>query len=443
MPIDTHLKEELDRIDREFGGDNMYKMLGPTLLSYTSTDSSRQYMFTSHIKQLLTLLEPDVPKLQTGFENVIGQYNKAFHELKGTWVVKDIIKKFDNSIMYLVVLYNVDTDTYDIIEKPVAENLTEKFGYEYNTDYMDSLKPGMVVHNEYLYKSTSYDPHMNYRYGKNARVFYSISTDTLEDAVTVRRSWANKITSVEVDDVMVSLNLNDILLNIYGDDDHYKAFPQIGECVKNSVLCATRRINKNHILYDFQAENLRRTYDTDVEYFVSKDAMIYDINVFYNGEEDFPDNLFHSQLKYYYEKNCEYAKNVLEWCDRIKASGSKYTDNVNFFREKFLNYNEYQWKNKDKAFGHIMVEFKVKASVPLETGSKLTGRYGNKGVIANFVEDVAPDDTNPFASMEVTVVDDERMPYYFDPDTGERINVDIMLNMSGSIRRWTKWFSLR
>ena len=232
MPIDTHLKEELDRIDREFGGDNMYKMLGPTLLSYTSTDSSRQYMFTSHIKQLLTLLEPDVPKLQTGFENVIGEYNKAFHELKGTWVVKDIIKKFDNSIMYLVVLYNVDTDTYDIIEKPVAENLTEKFGYEYNTNYMDSLKPGMVVHNEYLYKSTSYDPHMNYRYGKNARVFYSISTDTLEDAVTVRRSWANKITSVEVDDVMVSLNLNDILLNIYGDEEHYKAFTVFVKFVK-------------------------------------------------------------------------------------------------------------------------------------------------------------------------------------------------------------------
>ena len=82
MPVDTQLRKALDDMDAKYG-DQMYKMLGSTLLSYTTTDSARMYMFTSHVKQVLTLLDPDVPRLATGFENNIGSYSNAYKKLDG------------------------------------------------------------------------------------------------------------------------------------------------------------------------------------------------------------------------------------------------------------------------------------------------------------------------------------------------------------------------
>lgn len=445
MSIDVHLKTRLEEADAKYGGDEMFRLLGPTLLSWTNTDSGRMYMFTSHLKQVLCLDNPDIPRLATGFENDIGRYSNAYKQLQGTWEVKDIIRKFSKGDIYTIILYNKKTDTYDMIEKKLAESLTEKFGYVYNTSFMDNLKIGDKITDPILYKSTSFDAHMNYRYGKNARVHYAASTDTLEDAIVIRRSWAESVKTVEVDDIQVSINANDIPLNLYGSGDEYRAFPDLGEHVKNSVICATRKFNKAHLLYDFQKQNMREIKTTDTEYYSPKDAEVYDINIFYNGDEAFPETLFYGQLKTYYDEICIYADKVYSWAKKIKKSGSKYTKNVTFLKSKYDHFNdpEYKWKNKDKAFGNIIVEFKVKASLGLDAGSKLSSRYGDKGVISRIADDVVDtakesivnmftglsDEEKEKLAKDIMIVDDDRMPY---TDDGP---IDISLNLSGSIRR--------
>ncbi len=445
--MSVNLKDALIKMDDEYG-DQMYKMFGPTLLGYPlDCDSSRGYMFTSNLKQVLTLLNPDIPRVQTGFENIIGKYNTAYKKLTGTWTVEDIIYKFSNNkTIYTLILYNKMTDTYDIIEKKVAENLTEKFGYLYNTERMDALSVGDTIKDEILYKSTSYDEHMNYRYGKNAKVYYSTSNDTLEDAVVIRKGWANQVISSEVDEVVVPINDNDIPLNLYGNDDKYQAFPNVGERVINSTLCATRRINKNHLLYDFQPQYMKEINSTDTDFFVTHDSEIYDIDIYYNKSEPFPDNIFYHQLKLYYDDICEYSNKIYQWATDIKESGSKFTNNVTYFRSKHMHFNdsEYKWKNKDKEFSNMLIIFKVKSLIELAPGSKIAGRYGDKGVISRITEPVQTEVYNNILGMmgkesteeerdklskSIAIVDDDKMPYTDD------FPVDIILNMSGSIRR--------
>ena len=451
MSVDTKLRHELEVMDEKFSGDNMVQMLGMSTLNWMNVDSSRQLMFNSHIKQLLTLVNPDVPRIQTGFENTIGKYSNAYKKLEGTWEVKDIIKKFPelpNSHIYTVVFYNKKKDLYDMIEAPIAESLTEKFGYAYNISRMDEMKVGDKIKDEIIYKSTSFDDQMNYRLGKNATVFYSTSTDTLEDALVVRKGWADSIRSVEIDEVQVSVNTNEVLVNLYGDDKHYRTFPNIGEEVNNSLLCAVRVINNDHLLYDFQKKMMMNTMDTDAEYYVSKHAEVYDIDVYYNGDKEFPDNLFYQQIKYYYEAGNEYARKLYRWADDIKKSGSNYTDNISHIRSRYMHWNdrEYKWKNKDRAFANMIIQFKVRALVPLEYGSKITGRFGNKGVVSGIVDtdkidlertlgemlasstDLSPDEIAKYTS-NIQVVEDERMPYADDRP------IDLLLNSSGAIRR--------
>ena len=451
MSVDTKLRHELEVMDEKFSGDNMVQMLGMSTLNWMNVDSSRQLMFNSHIKQLLTLVNPDVPRIQTGFENSIGAYSKAYKKMEGTWEVKDIIQKFPeipNSHIYTVVFYNKKEDLYEMIEAPIAESLTEKFGYAYNISRMDNLKVGDKIKDEIIYKSTSFDDQMNYRLGKNATVFYSTSTDTLEDALVVRKGWADSIRSVEIDSVQVSVNTNEVLVNLYGNSKNYRTFPNIGEEVNNALLCAVRVINNDHLLYDFQKNMMMTTMDTDAEYYVSKHAEVYDIDVYYNGDKEFPDNLFYQQIKYYYEAGNEYARKLYRWADDIKKSGSKYTDNITHIRSRYMHWNdkEYKWKNKDRAFANMIIQFKVRALVPLEYGSKITGRFGNKGVVSGIVDtdridlertlgemlasntDLSPDEIAKYTS-NIQVVDDERMPYADDRP------IDLLLNSSGAIRR--------
>lgn len=442
----------------------MYRIWGPTLISFPSdTDSSRALMNTSQQKQFLTLLEPDVPHVLTHFENIFGHYNRSYKKMEGTWEVIDKIDKFGDGRIYTLVLYNRETRTYDMVEKVVAVARTEKFGFLYDNNHIDSLQVGDVIHDDVLYKSTSYDEHMNYRLGKNANVMYSTSNPTIEDAIYVREGWAKSVRFVELDSVTVSVNDNDILINRYGTDSEYKPFPWVGEMVQDNVICTSRRIVKEHLLYDFQSKNLRTTYPTDTDYFTSKDAMVYDITVYYNGDDPFPDNLFHKELGAVYRACNSYADRVTKAAREIKEKCKRnpryhYTKNIPYLISKFQHVSDpdYKWKFKDREFSNILISFKTFAIVSLQAGYKLVGRYGDKGVISKIASDRIAEDTgeNEYIqnlikdgilgsfdqeltpeelaelSVKYHVVPDSEMPYMEDGT-----KVDVLLNASGAIRR--------
>lgn len=379
-------KDEYLKMDEKYD-DKTYLMSANTLLTWPSDiDGSRLYMNTSETKQSLTIINPDIPRLSNGWENPLGKLNKdrSYKKLEGRWEVRDIVRKFKNGEMYTLVVYNPDENLWDMIEKPITENLNEKFGFFFNTDVMDQCKIGDVLEDEIIYKSTSYDENMNYRYGKNAKVFYSTSTNSLEDAIQIRAGWADGVESVEVDDVNASVNDNHIPLNLYGrKKGEYKVCPDFGEPIIDSCIFALRPIHNDHVLIEFQNEALRTinpTTDTDFYVAEAKSACIYDIDIYYNGSDPFPDNIFFHQLHGYYEEICEYADKMNEWATYIKSSGDNYTDNIPFFKSKYQHWNDPQWswcgKEKNKPFGFMQIVFHVKSILGIVPGSKLAGRYG-------------------------------------------------------------------
>ena len=118
MPITT--TDIYKQMDEEYGN-SMEKCFGPGLLTYPEDIySSRMYMFSSNLKQILTLLEPDVPHIMTGYENTVGEHNHAYKLLKGNWIVKDIIPKYGPNSIYMMVLYNPDEDLYDIYNEQLV-----------------------------------------------------------------------------------------------------------------------------------------------------------------------------------------------------------------------------------------------------------------------------------------------------------------------------------
>lgn len=388
-------KDNYVKMDEEYG-DSIYKLFGPSLLGFpTGTDGARLQMFGQEVKQSLCILNPDFPRIFTQNENIFGKYSWGYKKLEGTWEVKAKIVKFEGFI-YTLVLYNAEQDLYDMIERPLVENPTERYAFLYNTGPMDKLEVGDKVTDYVLYKSTSYDDHMNYRYGKNAKVCMLSTPYVLEDAIWIRRGWLRKIMFIQSGSYQVTVSPNNVPINWYGTNDEFQGWPKLGQEAKDNILCATRPVKKNHVRYDFQTDNLRELMNIDTEYYVPDNSILADVEVYYNGEEDFPDNAFFHQLKEYYDANCHYADEMYEWSTKVKMSGSKYTENVTFFRSKYMHYNdkEYQWKNKDKTFGNILVECRMISVDGMDPGSKEAGRYGDKGVCTTTARD--PEDFDEY-----------------------------------------------
>lgn len=382
MPIEY--KDAYIEMDREYT-DQLYKLFGPGLLAFpVGTDGARLQMQGQEVKQCLNILNPDVARVSTHYENIFGKLGWAYKQLRGTWRVEAKIVKFEG-FTYTLVLYNIDTDTYDMIEKPINENPTERYAFVYNTNAMDKLEVGDTITDEILYKSTSYDKNMNYRYGKNAKVYVISSPDVLEDAIRIRKGWLRKILFVQSSIYKIPVSSNNVPINWYGDNNVFQGFPKLGQMCKDNIVCAIRPVKKKHVRYDFQTENLQKLMNIDTEYYAPDNSILTDIEVFYDDEAEFPSNVFFQQLKEYYDANCNYAEQMLEWSTRIKKSGSNYTENVTFFRSKYMHYNDPEYKWKDK--GSILIKLKMLSVDGMDPGSKGSGRYGDKGVISNEGQD--------------------------------------------------------
>ena len=453
---------DIAALNEKFSGINKEKMFSVSLMGFPlDVDSGRGIMFGSEVKQIQCIKDPDIPRVSTGHENMFGYVSHPYKEMKGDWkVVKKIVK---SDYIYTLVLYNEKTDTYDMVEKRVGEALTEKFGYLYNTEFMDKLKVGSRVKNgDRLYVSNSIDKNGNYCLGKNALTAYKTSTATIEDAVRIRRGFADQFKTSMVANVEVSINDNDILLFMHGNkEEGYRTLPKLGEVLEEqNILCATRRLNSNRALFDLNIDRLTEVLPTDDQRVVSKHTWVYDVTVYYNNhDKPFPDNEFFHELKGFYDDSCRYMDELKDACAEIKASGSKYTTNVTIIKSKADKFNdpEYTWKNsKGSAFNNIVVVFSTITESVIEEGSKLVGRYGDKGVVSKITDNYINRECNELIGelnsegignliakrlgldlpehTKIQMVPDEEMPFFYD-ENGNKRSLDIELNAPGAVRR--------
>lgn len=409
------LKELLAVKEQELKGTNdVFSMSLLTFPGYVS--SSRGVMYTSHLKHMLTINQPEVPNVFTHYENMLGKLSSGYKKANADLEVYAKVSKYSHmpNHKYVLFTYDPEKDLYDIVEKKNYENLTEKFGYAYNNDVMDTKEVGSSISKgEVLYKTNSYDEHMNYGFGRNVKFIFTMDNDTIEDAIYCSDQLAKDFSFTEVDTVKTTLNDNDILGNLYGDNEHYKAFPDIGEPVKKRILCNKKRIFNNQILFDLKMSNLRKVnFASDTPFY--SDGVVVDIDIFCNKViDEIVETPFNAQLLFYLREQQRYYTEINRICTEIINSGSNYSKDINYMfkRTSDILDVDYKWRDEDNIFSNMIIEFTTANIVPLEIGSKITGRYGNKGVISII---------KPKEEMQFTI-----------NENGEKEYVDMCVNLAG------------
>lgn len=393
-------KNELLQANEIFGNSDAVE--GKCMLTFPiNMNSMRSIMFASQLNQFKNQINADFPQYFTAAENFVGAHSSGYKRVDESTVYKKIIKYediIDNPTEYMMFTYNKKKKRYEVYQRKEVENLLESFSYKWNNEKMDSLKEGDHINqDEVIKKSLSYDEYMNYSYGKDLLTLFNTDPYNSEDAVLISQEVVDKgyLTSVDSDEVSILINDNDYPINLYGDDDEYKVFPDIGEDT-NGILMALRRKFNNQVLVDFKKENLQTVMSSDMKFYVK--GKVTDIQIFCNNEQ-LEDNSFYHQIYKYYKSQCKYYKEIKKACESIFNSGSDYSGDVDYIYKRSCEQLDTikKWVGKDKAPSNMEIKITVSRVVKPSLGQKMAGRFGNKSVISKIV----PTEEMPYIKVNV------------------------------------------
>ena len=357
----------------------------------TANSGSRKILYSTQKEHALPLLNPEVPIIQTGYENRFGDYSSSIIKMDDDYEVLAKISKFSRvpNHHYNLIVKNKRTNQLHVLTRISYNHLTESYGYLYNNTVMDKLEPDYTIRRgEIVRSSKAYDAYMNRCDGVNLTTAYICRDKTMEDGIQVSQSAAIKLASPLISKIQIPLNDNDIILNLYGNDNEYLGMPYVGEKVKDGIVCAIRRENTEDSLYTQSREMLKRILMSDTKYLASGDVEVIDIDIFSNNPETLKERHSNNQLNYYYEDKQRYMYEIITTVEKFKSQG--YKD---------LSYDlEYLYVNckrefggtefiKDKSYSGTIIEITIlERNIP-SVGDKISNRYGGKGVISEIVPD--------------------------------------------------------
>ena len=357
----------------------------------TANSGSRKILYSTQKEHALPLLNPEVPIIQTGFENRFGDYSSSIIKMDDDYEVLAKISKFSRNPNhhYILILRNMRTNQLHVITRISYNHLTESYGYLYNNKVMDQIDIDYIVSKgEIVRSSQAYDDYMNRCDGVNLTTAYICRDKTMEDGIQISESAALKLASPLISKIQIPINDNDIILNLYGNDDEYLGLPYVGEKVKDGIICAIRRENTDDSLYTQSREMLKKILMSDTKYLASGDVEIIDLDIYSNNPDTLRDRHSNSQLNYYYEDKQRYIYEIIHTVDALKSKG--YTDLSYDLEELYINCKrEFAGTEfiKDKTYSGTILEIIIlERNIP-QVGDKISNRYGGKGVISEIVPD--------------------------------------------------------
>lgn len=387
-------------------------MLGRTLMQpfKPANSGSRALMNSIHVEHLMVLSNGEVPIVQTGFETEFGRNSTSFVTAENNYEVLYRIDKFSfNKNHYYLILRNLDNGEYDVIERVTYKHNTESYGYMWDNSRIDNLAIGDTISSGDVIKtSIGYDEYGNKMNGVNLVTMYLSCAQNMEDSIIISETAAHKLETNLIKNTSIMINDNDILLDLYGDGVTHKAFPDIGERVKDGIFCSIRRVENKDILFSLSRQRQKDIILSDRN--ILMDGYVCDIDVYCNNVEALGDSEYNQQLYRYHQEKVNFSQKVYDIVAPLAMNGKlSYNLEKLYARCRDAIFGKEYYK--EKQFNNVILEVTIMQPLPMEEGDKLADRYGGKGVVSQ-------------------ILPDDRMPLL---DNGER--VEIIKNQSTCINR--------
>lgn len=365
------------------------QMLGKGLnIPNNATNSGgRKIMGNIHQSHSLVLTHGEIPYVATGYENRFGERSSSIIKADDDYEVIAKISKFSYAPdhHYYLIVRSLTSNKLDIIERISYKYVTEVYGYLHNNSIMDSMSmPGTIIRKgDILRRSTGFDQYGNKTNGRNINVAYMALDNNMEDSVIISSRCSDLLSAPLLRTVKIIINENDIPLNIYGNDDVYKVYPDIGEDIKDGILMAYRRDKKEEAIYTQSVKKLQEIMMSDDK--ITIKGKIIDINIYCNNPEYIQTNAYNQQFLSYYNDRQRMNQDIVNVVGAYVTQGYELSYRLNkaFYNAK----SELEGKKfiDKKQFSNITIEFFVMENRKLGIGDKVSDRYGGKGVVSKII----------------------------------------------------------
>ena len=375
MNSSSNLEKQIQAAVKNLPNENY--LLGRMLMQpyKPSNSGSRALLNAVHTEHHMVLTHAEAPIIQTGYETAFGENSTSFVVSDAEYEVIHSIPKFtNNNNHYYLIIRNMETGEYDYVERVTYKHNTESYGYMWDNSKLDSLRPGSIIHKgETVKKSIGFDEYGNKKNGVNLLTLYLACAQNMEDSVVISESAAKKLETNLIKSTSITINDNDILLNLYGDNLHYKSFPDIGEAVEGGVFCAIRRVENKDILFGLSQQRQKDIMLSDRPILI--DGYVCDIDVYCNNPELLKDSMYNSQLYRYYQEKLIFSKNVNDFVGQLAMNGklSYQLQKLYAIARDTVMGKEYY---KEKQFNNVILEVTIMEPLPMQAGDKLADRYG-------------------------------------------------------------------
>ena len=377
--------------------------------------SPRNTMFSSHFSQRPVIKCPTEKRIQTGLEYKLKDSTFSI-KMPEDGIVLDVIDRYPkgNNINSLpfnpekIIVYE-DSSTREIgcFTIPYYCSHHTYFGFKYKfTDQINDLYPGKYINKGVIFADTpSSSEETGYMYGIELNVAYMTHPAIAEDGIVISEDVLDRLSITVFEDRVVEFGNNSFPLNLYGDMNNYKPFPEIGDYIRSDgILMATRSFEENIFPTETSITDILEvdyTFDK-CTYVRGSGGKIVDIKIYSDSDIDHSSNPINTYIDKYRDALIKFNLRILDSYKKIVKDREKRFGSGNItIKPEFnryikdamaLTYKLDQNDRKGKKITYIYrdipietyrIEFVIEYEIKPDTGFKITDCHGSKGVICH------------------------------------------------------------
>ena len=407
-----------------------YLGLSSAISSVTRGNSgSRMSMQYAQTRQSVVPREADISRILTGSEEQMADYTFGCRAPDDLQVVS-IIPKYEAGITeegisgnpLLTVIYLSMSEEhggeYGVFHVERFQNQLERvhetFSFEYKM-LVDLYEGKMLKKNEPITISPNIDDNGLYSTAVSANTVYLSMPATIEDGFIASKSFLERGQPVATSFRTAEWGRKYFPINLYGDENTYKPFPEIGDKVRpDGLVFALRKYEDNLSGLEMTAESLMVVdYLHDKLEYGKPGATVYDVVVDtttneYNRKPKTPIGM-EQVVKKYSDQQSRYYEKIIEETDRIMKDNHyevRFTpmlqtlvaqakgDKPNFY-DKRMRGSVPRKNDRDTIvktyraapIDEWRVEVHYQYRFPMGEGAKLSNLSAGKGVVCQIMED--------------------------------------------------------
>lgn len=375
--------------------------------------SSRKQMFASQIGQILVIKGATERKCQTGMEREYGKYTFSIKMPVDGDVIK-VVERYQNtygeeSIAFSpqsIILYE-DSKTKEVgmINIPRYCSFHPHFGFEYHA------KPGLsqvrvkasIPKDTILVDSPSITPDGGYKYGIELNIAFMSHPAVSEDGVMICEDVLPKLAFKTYETRVVEWGKHRFPLNLYGDENNYKPFPDLGEYIReDGILMSLRAHNRElaivrqskYDLMEVDSTYDRSTYAGEPGDPAKRKGRVVDIRVYHDGNAYSAGNPMDAQPLKYDRARRKFYQDLVKEYEELRSKRKDHLQITPELQRQLIEAMVVLDKGpvkivknyRNATLDEWRVEFVIEYEITPNIGFKVTDGHGGKGVICHIAK---------------------------------------------------------